>query len=445
MVNFRKTRYAFWVLQAFIKRHFVLVIVGVVFGIIASLLVASLFREKPRLSNKQTIGIVGDFTTETLPTEVLSNLSRGLTNIAPDGQPLPGLASSWNISPDFLTYSFYLNPSATWVDGTPVKPKDIDYHFKDATMKALENSVVEIKLKESYTPLPVIVSRPIFKSGFVGTGPYKLSAIKTSGGKVSEVDLAALPTTGREDLNYHFYPTEETAITAWQMSEVKKVENLTLPPPEGWKVTIDKKVNKDRFVGLFFNLQDPMVQDKSIRQGLAYGLKDKAPEGAPRAYGPISPDSWAVNKNLKRYDYDKTKAIQLIGKVASNSASVHLTISTFSTLLPLAESIKKDWQALGLQVDTQVISAIPDNFQVLLITQATPPDPDQYNLWHSTNQTSNLTRLKNPKIDKLLEDGRKTEGMAARKAIYFDFQKTIVEELPVIFLYHPVTYTITRP
>jgi len=56
----------------------------------------------------------------------------------------------------------------------------------------------------------------------------------------------------------------------------------------------------------------------------------------------------------------------------------------------------------------------------------------------------NLTRLKNPRIDKLLEDGRKSLDLDERRKIYFDFQKYLVEEVPAVFLYYPMTYTINR-
>lgn len=445
MATSRRVRYWVWIFQAFFKRHYRIFALGLTLGIVLTVILLNFVKILPKNVTRETIGIVGDYYLDKLPTVVLSKLSMGLTTVSPDGQPLPGLASSWNVSPDLSVYTFYLTPQLQWSDGKPLKGDQIDYHFKDATMKALSTSTVQIILKESYTPLPVVVSRPLFRNELVGVGPYSVSSFKTSGDNVTELNLIALPKTERNNLTYRFYPTEETALTAWELGEVKKVEDVSILPRPGWNATIDKTIKTDRFVALFFNLDDPGVQDKSFRQALAYAIKTKTPPETKRALGPISPDSWTFNPNLKPYDYDRAKAIQLISKIATSSASIHLTISTFPSLLSTADSIKKDWQDLGIKVDTQVVSSLPDTFQILLITQATPPDPDQYNLWHSTQTTTNLTHLKNPKVDKLLEDGRKTEGMAARKKIYFDFQKTITEDLPAIFLYHPITYTINRP
>ena len=64
-------------------------------------------------------------------------------------------------------------------------------------------------------------------------------------------------------------------------------------------------------------------------------------------------------------------------------------------------------------------------------------------LWHSDGP-DNITHYKNLRIDKLLEDGRKTVDVAKRKAIYNDFQKYLLEDAPAVFLYYPDEYTITR-
>ncbi len=100
-------------------------------------------------------------------------------------------------------------------------------------------------------------------------------------------------------------------------------------------------------------------------------------------------------------------------------------------------------KALGINTKIKVINNPYADFQALLATQEIPSDPDQYLFWHST-QTGNISRYKSPKIDKLLEDGRKTLDKTERKDIYFDFQKSIVEETPAIFLFHPTVYTISK-
>ncbi len=45
-------------------------------------------------------------------------------------RPLPGVAERWDISPDGLTYTFHLRPSARWSNGDPVTADDFAYSFQ---------------------------------------------------------------------------------------------------------------------------------------------------------------------------------------------------------------------------------------------------------------------------------------------------------------------------
>src|SRR5215208_6588303 len=46
------------------------------------------------------------------------------------GQPAPtGLADSWEIAPDGVTYTFHLNPDAVWHDGEDVSSEDVQFSF----------------------------------------------------------------------------------------------------------------------------------------------------------------------------------------------------------------------------------------------------------------------------------------------------------------------------
>jgi peptide/nickel transport system substrate-binding protein len=46
-----------------------------------------------------------------------------------DGQPRPSLADSWEMAGDGVTYTFHLNPNATWHDGQPVTADDVVFSF----------------------------------------------------------------------------------------------------------------------------------------------------------------------------------------------------------------------------------------------------------------------------------------------------------------------------
>lgn len=55
---------------------------------------------------------------------VLDDLFEGLTAFGADGQPGPGVASSWETSEDGLVWTFHLRPEARWSNGVPLTADD---------------------------------------------------------------------------------------------------------------------------------------------------------------------------------------------------------------------------------------------------------------------------------------------------------------------------------
>ena len=131
-------------------------------------------------------------------------------------------------------------------------------------------------------------------------------------------------------------------------------------------------------------------------------------------------------------------------KKTSKLTDISINLTTTPLLLGKAEIITKNWEDVGVKVNVQVVTQIPSDYQAFLAIFDIPDDPDQYSMWHSTQTATNLTHYLNPRIDKLLEDGRSEIGIEDRKKIYLDFQRFLVEDSPAAFLYYPTTYTIGR-
>jgi len=67
---------------------------------------------------------------------IASSLFEGLTRFDEKGKIGPGVAESWEISPDGRTYLFHLRPSARWSDGKPVTALDFVASWKRALSPA---------------------------------------------------------------------------------------------------------------------------------------------------------------------------------------------------------------------------------------------------------------------------------------------------------------------
>lgn len=63
---------------------------------------------------------------------VVRDLFEGLLNQDPDGNPVPGVATGYEVSEDKMTYTFTLRDNAVWSDGTPVTAGDFVYAWQRA-------------------------------------------------------------------------------------------------------------------------------------------------------------------------------------------------------------------------------------------------------------------------------------------------------------------------
>jgi len=446
MILTRPLRKPFWIINSFFKKHRLIILGASIIAVIFLLASKNIISLLPQAKKEIRIGIVGQYNLSTLPPSIGQTISQGLIKLNLAGEIEPGLAKSWQILEDETLYRLYLNPNVFWSDDTVIENKDIKLNISNVKISYPEPGIIDFKLKESFSPFLTTLSRPILKDNQVTASQYLIKKTKYQGPYLKSLSLVGK----KENLTYRFYPSHEAAWLGFKLGEVDKLDNLiTNPLSENWKtkVNLEESVNYQQYLAILFNLEHPQLTVKSLRQALAYAIKDKSNSSSTRAFGPISPLSWAYNSNLKPYDYSQNQAKELFEKAteeASISAKFELNLATSQTFLPLAESIAKSWQdTLDIKVNVKIISSIEPDFETLLVAQEIPLDPDQHALWHST-QTTNISKFSDLKVDKLLEDGRKTSDLKKRKEIYLDFQKFLVEDSPAIFLQYPTTYTISR-
>lgn len=439
----KKIRFLFRFLGAIFKKHFKSIILGVGLGVVLYFTVPLAIKYILRPKSIVKIGLIGQFTTNEIPEVILNQISLGLTKIDEKGDILPSLAESWTATDDGKLYSFKLkNQNLFWHDNEQFLPKDVNYNFKDVTISnnGLE---IEFKLKDSFSPFPYIVSRPLFKTGLIGLGASKVSKIEKNGKFIKSLILTPVTKGEIPTKIYKFYVTESDLKTAFNLGEVSRIDNVS--STEGINLSktssIQEIVMENVYLGLFFNTTKPPFTEKTFRQALTYAIPKETL--ARRALGSINPNSWAYNPDVKPYEQDLRKSASLLESEKESLSNVNITISTPPQYVSQAEIIKENWKKIGINSSVKVYSFIPQEFDALLIAREIPEEPDQYYFWHST-QDGNITGFKNPRIDKLLEDGRRTVNKEERKDLYYDFQRFLVEESPAVFLSHPVSYSVQR-
>ena len=446
MILTRPFRKPLWILKSFVQKHQRLILLAAFFGAVLYIFIKNLLPLLPQVKASTRIGLVGQYTLNTLPLSVSQNISRGLTKIDQTGQVVPDLAQNWDISVDETLYQINLKKDIFWSDNTPIKAKDLSFSIPDVQFKVIDDYSLSFQLKESYAPFLSLLARPVFSKKNQGAGKFMIKALKYSNQYLKSIEL----TNYKQSLYYRFYPSHEAAWLGFKLGEVDQLQNLLINPlSDSWKnkLRLETQVNYGQYLGIIFNLKDLYLGQKALRQALAYALDRKSDTPETRALTPINPYSWVFNPNVKPYDFNPEQARELFDKFAAEatiSGQLELRLDTSQSFLSLAESIAASWEkVLDIKTNVKVVNSIDPDFQALLVAQEIPLDPDQHALWHSTQDT-NITHYSDLKIDKLLEDGRKISDQAKRREIYQDFQRFLVEDSPAIFLEHPTVYNISR-
>lgn len=444
-----KRRLLFWLIRAYIKRWGKRILFFFILGLVVFFILlktAAVLVPRIPVGSKESIGLVGAYRLDNLPPSILYDISRGLTSLAQDGSVRPDLASSWEIKNGGKTYVFYLKKGIRYNDGTPLTSETVTYNFSDVTIKHPDKYTVEFSLKESFAPFLVTVSRPLLKKNFVGVGDYKIKDIKLNGDFIESLTLSSIKNQYNIKV-FHFYPTEDALKLAFSLGEVSRATGLSDVSFQNTtftnfpNTTVSKIINYNRLVALFFNTQDAELSNEKMRGGLSYALPDSFEQGE-RAYSPFSPYLWAYVETQQEKHEDLSHA-QLLLNAQDSSTSASFVIKTLPKYKKIAEQISASWNKVNVLTTIEEVDTVPAQFQIFLGDFMVPKDPDQYTLWHK-DQGNNITRYANLRIDKLLEDARKTTDTSERQKMYADFQKYLLADSPAAFLYFPYEYEIER-
>lgn len=366
----------------------------------------------PRFKKPEVIkiGLVGNYTANTLPQAIREEISLNLLEAAID----------WHATDSGRTFIFNLNPNLIWHDGEKLKSKQLQYNLKGVEIQRPNDGQIKFILQEPFAPLPTLLSQPLFKNGLTGLSKQKVTAVKFNGRFLASIELPGKI--------YKFFPSEKNLVTALKLGAVQQAQGLH----QNYNFPATTQIDGNTVATIFFNLAKKPFDDKSFRQSLVYLLPDEFPEGET-AVGPIPKNAWWPNNLAKIYSH----------KNASVSAQTKITLLTVKDLERVADRMANAWQQAGVETTVKTGDFLPADFDVYLTYLVLPADPDQYALWHST-QTGNIANYKSFKVDKLLEEGRQTLDEDKREEIYANFLKAITEDSPAAFLFYPKVYTIKR-
>ena len=331
----------------------------------------------------------------------------------------------------------------------------------------------------SILPAHLLEGKDITKSELarnpVGTGPYRFK--EWIAGQKIVLESFHGYFEGRPYIDRYLYRIIPDSATMYLELKAGGVDMMGLSPVQFARQT-DTPDFRARFVKyrypsfaytyLGYNLRNPLFADRRVRQAITSAIsKDEIVHGVllglgQAAHGPYKPGTWAYNPNVKDFGYDPARARTLLaeagwretgsdGILEKDGRRFSFTILTNQgndQRIKTAQIIQRRLRTVGIEVKIRVMewaSLLTNfidkrNFDALIMGWTIGQDPDLYDVWHSSKtgpKELNFIGYRNPEVDRLIEEGRRTFDQEKRRRCYWRIQEILAWDQPYTFLYVP--------
>lgn len=316
---------------------------------------------------------------------------------------VPGLAKSWDISDDGLTYTFHLREGVKFHDGTPFDAAAVKFNFDrfwnesspDFYKKAkafviaytkwiksvdvVDPMTVKVTLTapnyewirqglQSYGQPLMVSPASVKKYGNegvalhpVGTGPFKFVQRDQGVKTVIERNDDYWGTKAKLD-RVIFRPLQDpaTRVNALENDEVQMITN----PPwdeidrlkgEGFQLSTNKNVPDINYLHL--NFKNPALQDVRVRKAINMAIdrvgitKEIMHDTGRPEYGILSPGTAAYDPNFKSYSYDPDGAKKLLAEAGAKDVKLVFELPQYGTGELVETWIQRDLKKVGIDVE----------------------------------------------------------------------------------------------
>ncbi|MFR1887300.1 MAG: ABC transporter substrate-binding protein [Blautia sp.] len=454
-----------------------------------------------------TIGVTS-FADTLEPTEqyfswVVSRYGVGETLVRFDenGEIVPCLAESWEISEDQLTWTFKIREGVKFSNGDDMTPELVKaslertFELSDRAVSFFEPASMEvdgqnllIKTKEPVAILPGSLADPLFlivdtqadtdafaMEGPICTGPYAVESFSPTDSCVvvrneyywdGEVPLDKVTLKCIDD--------QTTRSMALQTDEVQiaynlKTENLADFEDSG-EYNI-QQLESLRSTYAFMN-QNGVLGDKALRQAVIRGLDKETycdtllEGGATAGKAPVPPTldfGFDELKDENAYDPDGAKALLeeagykdtdgdgFVETPSGEKLELNFVIYTSREELNVyAQAAQASLKDIGINVKLNTVSyeTLLDmrdsgEFDMLIwnVLVANTGDPEKYlrENWYSTS-SSNQMGYSNPHVDELLDQLVTEFNEDTRKNLIMQIQQLIMDDAATVFFGYETTY-----
>lgn len=414
-------------------------------------------------------------------------------------------------------YTIAIRKDAKWHDGQAVTAKDVVFtlnliknpatratelrkNWLDVAVRSIDDYTVEFNLPGASAAFPHSLTFPVlpvhilstinagavrestFSRSPVGSGPFAFKLLQKADALMNHevVHLVANRDyyAGKPRLDQfelYAYKSQDDIKAALKGSEVNGATDISnVTDTELGASYAVNPVPVDSGVYALLNNKNPILSDQKVRKALQIGTDTKKVRDAiggrvkPLSLPFVDGQVAATMPNLPAYNAAEAAVMlddagwKIVGtERQKDGAPLKLTITTTKDVqqIQAAEELKKQWNALGVQVtvtsmdSTNVSTGFVQNvlqargFDVLIYELSIGADPDVYAYWHSSQATAtgyNFANYSNKNSDAALASARFRSETELRSAKYASFARQWVDDAPALALYQSVVEYVTN-
>jgi peptide/nickel transport system substrate-binding protein len=419
---------------------------------------------------------------------------------------IPGLADSWEVSDDKLTWTFKLKEGVTFHDGEPWNADAAIFNYdrylnKDSatyipelnavagillagieSAAKVDDMTISITTAKPMADLPSMLALGAFGSpkaitemgdSFaehpVGTGPFKFESLQRGQELVlvkNENYYRGAPKLDK--LILRPVPEVTTRMAGLRSGEFSWIE---VPSPdevpalesEGYQVLTNYYSHIWPWV---LDTTKPPFDDVKVRQAINYAIDRDAMAdallqgtGAPATqYIPPSDPGYTPDQDTFTYDPEKAKAL-LAEAGYPDGFEISLSFPTSGSgnmiPIPMNETLQRDLEKVGITVTLEPIEwgamlgdffvgKIPGEAEALNISLGFVL-PSLWSTWFHSTSGINAGKFSDPKVDELLDAVSAEFDPAKQAALYNDLNAALIESSPWLLVVSDLNPRVLAP
>jgi peptide/nickel transport system substrate-binding protein len=418
-------------------------------------------------------------------------LYNGIVRNDPNGtdKVVPGLAESWHVSKDGLTYTFHLRKGLKYSDGSPLTAEDVAWNLEqfadpevnislagvaegmesaratnaDTVVVKLEHPVAAFLYNLAIFPAFIVDKEkleqegPAFWKHPVGTGPFKLKEFQ-SGSHITFEKNPYFFERGKpylQTMRWNFVPNSNTRVLALKSGEAQMADGIPFAQVESLQSESNleiQQVELPQAVLMITNNKVKALGDAHVRRALSLAInREQLNETVFRGTGTV-PNSVLMNFELDasdqevppfEYNVEKAKEEMAASKFAKGFSTSLQYPAGADYFKQMALLIQQELGAIGVEVKLEELEAstiaekwLEGEFEMtfpFVGTSSDVPVPDEYASFYAL-PAAELNGFKsfwtNKEAEGLVEKFISSTNEAGRQAEWKNIQELFNGEMP---------------